>query len=108
MSTPAPTAAQRNRKAQITTIVFAVVILVPSMLGFIGKFIEFTAVFRGEGDGAFAVTPIVNYLLATTGFFCLFGWAVVHGMFSQIEAPKQKMLETEAMLDDLEAKAHHG
>ena len=46
----------RNRRAQITTIVFAVVILIPSMLGFVAKFIEFTAVFRGTGEGAFAVT----------------------------------------------------
>lgn len=98
----------RNRRAQITTIVFAVVILIPSMLGFIAKFIEFTAVFRGAGEGAFAVTPIVNYLLATTGFFCLFGWAVMHGMFSNIEQPKQTMLETEELLDQAESRVIHG
>jgi len=42
---------------------------------------------------------MVNYLLATTGFFCLFGWALIHGMFREIEGPKQRMLETEAWLD---------
>jgi hypothetical protein len=46
---------------------------------------------------------MVNYLLATTGFFCLFGWALLHGMFREIEAPKQRMLETEEWLDRQEA-----
>jgi hypothetical protein len=85
------------------TAIFALVILIPSMLGFIAKFIEFIAVFRGQGEGSFAVTPMVNYLLATTGFFCLFGWALLHGMFREIEAPKQRMLETEEWLDRQES-----
>ena len=93
----------RNRRARVMTAVFALVILIPSMLGFIAKFIEFIAVFRGQGEGSFAVTPMVNYLLATTGFFCLFGWALLHGMFREIEAPKQRMLETEEWLDRQEA-----
>lgn len=93
----------RNRRARIMTAIFALVILIPSMLGFIAKFIEFIAVFRGQGEGSFAVTPMVNYLLATTGFFCLFGWALLHGMFREIEAPKQRMLETEEWLDRQEA-----
>ncbi len=93
----------RNRRARVMTAVFALVILIPSMLGFIAKFIEFIAVFRGQGEGSFAVTPMVNYLLATTGFFCLFGWALLHGMFREIEAPKQRMLETEEWLVRQEA-----
>jgi hypothetical protein len=93
----------RNRRARIMTAIFALVILIPSMLGFIAKFIEFLAVFRGQGEGSFAVTPMVNYLLATTGFFCLFGWALLHGMFREIEAPKQRMLETEEWLDRQES-----
>jgi len=93
----------RNRRARVMTAIFALVILIPSMLGFIAKFIEFIAVFRGQGEGSFAVTPMVNYLLATTGFFCLFGWALLHGMFREIEAPKQRMLETEEWLDRQEA-----
>lgn len=93
----------RNRRARVMTAIFALVILIPSMLGFVAKFIEFIAVFRGQGEGSFAVTPMVNYLLATTGFFCLFGWALLHGMFREIEAPKQRMLETEEWLDRQEA-----
>jgi hypothetical protein len=87
------------------TIVFAAAVLIPSLYGFSGKFIEFVAVFRGERDGVFAVTPVVNYLLATLGFFCLFGWALLQGMFSDIERPKQTILETEAWLDSQAATA---
>jgi hypothetical protein len=88
-----------GRKGRRITIVFAIAVLIPSLYGFGGKFIEFVNVFRGEADGAFAVTPIVNYLLATLGFFCLFGWALVQGMFSDIERPKYTFLETEEWLD---------
>lgn len=102
MNSPSSTPS-RNRRARIMTAIFALVILIPSMLGFIAKFIEFLAVFRGQGEGSFAVTPMVNYLLATTGFFCLFGWALLHGMFREIEAPKQRMLETEEWLDRQES-----
>ena len=88
-----------SRKQLWITVLFAVAVLIPSLYGFSGKFIEFVAVFRGESDGIFAITPIVNYLLATLGFFCLFGWAIMHGMFSDIEKPKHAFLEQEAWLD---------
>jgi hypothetical protein len=88
-----------GRRNLIVTVLFAVAVLIPSLYGFSGKFIEFIAVFRGESDGVFAITPIVNYLLATLGFFCLFGWALMQGMFSDIERPKQTVLENEEWLD---------
>jgi hypothetical protein len=91
---PAP-----SRKPLWITLGFAVAVLIPSLYGFSGKFIEFINVFRGESDGVFAITPVVNYLLASLGFFCLFGWAIMHGMFSDIERPKHKFLEQEAWLD---------
>ena len=81
------------------TLLLAVLILVPSLWGFGSKFLEFVALVRGEVDGAFAVTPVVNYLLASLGFLCLFGWAACNGMFHDIERPKQTMLENEARLD---------
>jgi hypothetical protein len=80
------------------------VILVPSMVGFGMKFIEFIAVYRGDAEGAFAVAPILNYLLASFGFLLLFGWAAANGMFHHIEQPKHAMLENEARLDRL---THH-
>ena len=60
--------------------------LVPSLCGFGTKFLEFIALYRGDVDGAFAISPILNYLLASLGFLCLFGWAALGGMFRDIEA----------------------
>jgi hypothetical protein len=82
----------------ITTIIFALVILVPSLFGFATKFREFIQIYRGEVDGVFAITPIINYLLASIGFF--FCWAIFHGMFRDIERPKYTMLENERKLDE--------
>ena len=78
---------------------FAVVILVPSLLGFVAKFIEFANTFRGEADGAFAITPMVNYLLASLGFRMSI-WATYNGMFHDMEQPKYTMLERERQLDE--------
>lgn len=81
------------------TMVLAVLILVPSLWGFGSKFIEFVAIYRGEVDGAFAIAPLLNYLLASCGFLMLFVWAAFNGMFHDIEAPKQAMLDNESRLD---------
>ena len=81
------------------TLLFAVLILIPSGYGFAGKFIELIRVYRGESDGAFAVAPMMNYLLASLGFFCLLLWAATHGMFRDIESPKYEMLAHEELLD---------
>lgn len=81
------------------TILLAVLILIPSAYGFIGKFIELTNVAKGDADGAFALAPIVNYLLASLGFFCMLLWAASGGMFRNIERPKYEMLEQERLLD---------
>lgn len=90
-----------KRTSALVTVLFALIILIPSLWGFSGKFAEFIKLYRGEVDGVFAISPIVNYLLASLGFFCLFGWAVLHGMFTDIEKPKESMLETEEQLDRL-------
>jgi hypothetical protein len=81
------------------TLLLAVLILLPSGYGFVGKFVELVHVLRGEPGGAFAVAPIMNYLLASLGFLCLLLWAASHGMFRDIERPKHEMLEHEALLD---------
>lgn len=88
-----------SRKITIFTIVFAVIILVPSMLGFGLKLVEFINTFRGASDGVFAITPMINYMLASLGFLCLLVWAILNGMFHDIEQPKHTMLETEQQLD---------
>lgn len=86
------------------TVIIAATILLPCLYGFGGKFLEFVHIFRGNADGMFAVTPIVNYLLASLGFFCLLAWATMRGMFRDIEAPKTTFLETEEWLDHRETE----
>jgi len=95
-----PTAPPRpQRRVFVATAILGVLILIPSMLGFVNKLLEFKHVVEGEADGAFALTPIVNYLLASAGFFSLLIWATCRGMFRDIEAPKHLMLEREELLD---------
>ena len=89
---------ERRSRTPWVTIVFAVVILVPACYGFGSKFLEFLML-AGDAEGAFAVMPILNYLLASLGFLLLFGWAMLHGMFRDIEKPKYTMLETQQRLD---------
>jgi len=94
---PSPT--PNRRKNRIWTVVTIVFFIGPAMFGFGTKFYELVRVFQGDASGAFAVTPIVNYLLAGCGFVLLFGWAAKNGMFRDIERPKFQMLENENRLD---------
>lgn len=91
---------QTLRKQRRTTLIFALVILIPSFYGFGKKFLELVALTRGDVDGVFAISPVVNYLLASLGFFFLFLWAISQGMFHDIEQPKRTFLETERRLDE--------
>lgn len=99
MNTPTVTTPAVRRRQLMVTAIMALIVLVPSLLGFGNKFREFILLFRGDVDGVFAISPIMNYLLAALGFFCLFGWAMLHGMFHDIEEPKRHFLETERELD---------
>ena len=94
-----------RRSNRLLMVLLALAVLLPSLYGFGSKFIEFIALYRGDVEGVFAITPIVNYLLASLGFLCLFGWAVWHGMFRDIERPKLTLLENERWLDQLEGAA---
>ena len=85
--------------AWTTTIVFGIVILIPSLMGFIVKFGELMALTSDTNDGGFAITPVINYLLASLGFFLLLLWAALNGMFRDLERPKYLMLENERELD---------
>jgi hypothetical protein len=88
-----------NRLQQMVTLLLATLILIPSGYGFVGKFVELIHVYRGESEGAFAVAPMVNYLLASLGFVCLLLWATAGGMFHDIEQPKFELLKREELLD---------
>jgi hypothetical protein len=87
------------RRQRIVLALMAAAVLVPSLYGFGTKFLEFVALYRGDVEGAFAISPILNYLLASLGFLFLFGWAALGGMFHDIEQPKYTMLENETLLD---------
>ncbi len=66
---------------------------------------------QGLGDeateGAFALMPILNYLLVSFGFLILFVAAICHGMFRNIEQPKYEMLERDAAIDLVTAEHAH-
>ena len=74
----------RLDRKMLTVIIMGVIIIVPTMAGFVTKFIEFVHTFRNEAHGTFAITPITNYLLASLGFLCLLVWATMNGMFHDI------------------------
>lgn len=78
---------------------FVVLFLGPSLFGFGIKFGEFIRAFSKDQGGAFAIPPMLNYLLASLGFLCLLGWAGVRGTFHDLEGPKYEMLERERRLD---------
>ncbi|MFV0444029.1 MAG: hypothetical protein ACK5Q5_10705 [Planctomycetaceae bacterium] len=95
VNSPPPT----QRRVYVATAILGVLILIPSMLGFVTKLLEFKHVVEGNADGAFALTPIINYLFASLGFFSLLIWAAFQGMFKDIEGPKHVMLDREKLLD---------
>jgi hypothetical protein len=97
----------RSRTRSWVTAVLAVVILLPALFGFGTKFREFLVLFWGDSQGSYALVPILNYLLASLGFMMLFLWAILHGMFRDIEQPKYTMLENEQRLDQIEEEQRH-
>ncbi len=99
-----------------TTVIFALLILIPCFVAFSNKFREFILLYSGQVDGVFAISPIVNYLLASLGFFFLFWWGICNGMFARMEEPKRDFLVQEWQLDQDQAnyetkpggdKSHH-
>jgi hypothetical protein len=91
-----------SRSKSLKRIAVCILILGPCLFAFTNKFAELIILFREESNWTFAITPIVNYLLASAGFICLFIWATMNGMFYDIEQPKHRMLANELMLEQLE------
>lgn len=89
----------RHNWAKIVVLSMAVVIFLSGLYGFGSKFEEFIRMVRSTEGGRFALIPILNYLLASAGFVCLFVWAARNGMFKDIEKPKYDLLERERELD---------
>ena len=84
--------------------VISAAVLIPSILGFANKFLDLMIIASGDEEGAFALTPIVNYLLATAGFFCMLMWAVTQGAFHDLDQPCRQMMENERELEGLGPK----
>ncbi|MDX1961580.1 MAG: hypothetical protein SFX18_00415 [Pirellulales bacterium] len=82
--------------------IICLVILGPCLVTFGGKIQMLIEAYQGEAEWAFAVTPVVNYVIASAGFVCLFIWAALNGMFRDLEEPKLTMLANEQLLDQLE------
>jgi len=95
----------RTRASRWRSLVFHLLavsfFLAPAAVGFSVKYLDLLILFGSGEEGAFAIVPIMNYLLSSLGFFMLFFWAVRHGMFRDIEHIKYKMLQTERELDAL-------
>lgn len=79
---------------------FAALVLIPTILGFANKFLDLILISQGDEEGAFAVTPIMNYLLATAGFVCLLLWTAGQGAFKDLDGPSHWMMENEHRLDN--------
>jgi hypothetical protein len=94
-----------GRRQMWVTIIFAIVIFVPCALGFGNKFYELIKLSRGDAEGRFALTPVVNYLLATIGFLCMFVWGAMRGTFHNVEVAKQKMLDDDQRIDAASERA---
>ncbi len=88
-----------SKGVMIATVIMGIIILAPSMVGFVNKLLEFRNVVKGDAEGIFALTPLANYTFASLGFFCLLIWATAQGMFHSIEGPKYTMLDREDELD---------
>ena len=95
-----------NRLRTLGALTLILSILVPAGVGFGLKFRELLYL-SVDPEGAFAIMPVVSYLTTSVGFFFLFFYAAMHGMFSNIERPKYSFLDTERRLDaDDEAAAY--
>lgn len=85
---------------RVLRVVFALsFFLLPAFLAFGNKFRELIMI-AGDPDGAFALVPVLNYLLAALGFFFMLCWATWQGMFQNIEKPKETLMANERFLDE--------
>jgi hypothetical protein len=99
MTKPTIKSAPRSRQTWIP-IIFALVIFIPCIFGFGTKFLELVKLSHTDLEGRFALTPVVNYLLATIGFLCMFVWGAMRGTFHNVEDAKQRMLDVDEMIEE--------
>ncbi len=89
----------KNREYNITIVIISMVVLILTAISFIYKMAHFVMIaLSGEAVG-FATIPIVNYIMAGSGFLLLLLWAFLTGQFRDIEGPKYRMLQLEKEYD---------
>lgn len=93
-----------SRGKRITLWVMAVGILLPGAYGFGEKLVQFIRTLNTEDGAGFTLIPISNYFFVAAGMACMLVWAIAHGMFRDIEAPKYDMLAQEEELDRREGR----
>jgi len=103
-SNPSPYKKRRSEKTPMWVMVFLVGTIALAGVGFIFKLAEFIHSWVSSGGADFAIVPVATYLAVSAGYLCFFVWAFRRGMFTDIEAPKYRMLE---MQDEIDARGGH-
>lgn len=88
-----------KQKIHWFTWLVAAFVLIPTILGFANKFLDLILVMQGDEEGAFAATPIMNYIFATAGFLCLLIWTATQRAFEDLDEPSRRMFENEQLFD---------
>lgn len=95
---------RRRDKTPMWVMVFLVGTIALAGVGFVFKLAEFIKSWVNSGGADFAIVPVATYLAVSAGYLCFFVWAYRRGMFTDIEAPKYRMLE---MQDEIDARGGH-
>jgi hypothetical protein len=83
----------------VAAVAFAAVVLVVGGLGFVFKMTEFAMTIVKEDVEGFGAAAIAIYLMGMVPIAFLTLWAVLTGRFSDIEAPKHRLLELDAEIE---------
>lgn len=101
------TAPGTSRRARVFLWVFSVILVVTAGTAFMFKLIEFFYTATTDGSEALAsfLIPVLTYLTVAAGFGCMFAWAFLRGHYSDVEAPKYRMLEMQEQIDLAQSRA---
>lgn len=91
-----------SKSARLFLWVFSILMIVTAGSAFGMKLIDFYVTATREGSSALGsfLVPVMNYLFVAAGFAALFVWAYSRGQFRNVEAPKYRMLEQNALCDE--------
>lgn len=91
-----------SKTARVFLWIFSITMIVTAGSAFGMKLIDFYITATREGTSALGsfLIPVMNYLCIAAGFAALFVWAYSRGQFRDVEAPKYRMLEQNALCDE--------